>query len=51
MNPYNPARKYPNENFFDMREQEAWMRERSEMLMLKSTVSKYRNYWADLFKS
>ena len=44
MNPYNPARKYPNENFFDIRTQEDWLRERQEMLMLKSTISKFRNY-------
>lgn len=28
MNPYNPARKYHGESFFDIRKTEAWMRER-----------------------
>ncbi len=48
MNPYNPARKYPGEDFFDIRTNEAWMQDRSSNRKLHANISKYKNYW--LFK-
>ena len=30
LNPYNPARKYPFENFFDMRRHEDWIQSKEE---------------------
>jgi hypothetical protein len=44
MNPYNPARKYPNEDFFDIRTNEEWLRERKENMKMKANVSMHRNY-------
>ena len=44
MNQYNPARKVFNDNFFDIRTDEAWLKERKVNMQLKSSVSKFRNY-------
>jgi len=44
MNPYNPARKYPGENFFDIRTTEAWMLDRATNNKLKANVSTYKTY-------
>jgi hypothetical protein len=44
LNPYNPARRVANDNFFEFRDQEAWMKERREKRMLKPAVTIHRNY-------
>ena len=44
LNPYNPARKVPGENFFDLRQNEEWMKERREKRLLKPTTTMHRNY-------
>lgn len=44
LNRYNPARKIANDDFFDFRSQDEWMKERSEKRLLKPSVSKFRNY-------
>lgn len=44
LNPYNPARKVPGENFFDIRQNEEWMKERREKRLLKPTTTMHRNY-------
>jgi hypothetical protein len=44
MNQYNPARKVFNDNFFDIRTDEAWLKERKVNMLLKPSVSKFRNY-------
>ena len=43
MNPFNPARKYPYETFFDMRNHEDWLKSRSEQRNLRNNVSRYNN--------
>ena len=45
MNPYNPARAVANSDFFDVRTNEAWLKERKENKKLKPAVSYFRNYW------
>lgn len=44
MNPYNPARAVANSDFFDVRTNEAWLKERKENKKLKPAVSYFRNY-------
>jgi hypothetical protein len=41
MNPYNPARKYPFETFFDMRNHEEWLKTKEESRNIRNNVSKY----------
>ena len=41
LNPYNPARKYPFETFFDMRNHEEWLKSKEEMRNINNSVSKY----------
>ena len=41
MNPYNPARKYPFETFFDMRNHEEWLKTKEENRNINANVSKY----------
>ena len=43
LNPYNTARKYPFETFFDMRNHEDWLRNKAEQRNLKNNVSRYNN--------
>ena len=44
MNPYNPARKYPGESFFDIRKTEAWMLDRATNNKLTANVSTFKMY-------
>jgi hypothetical protein len=44
MNPYNPFRKYPNSNFFDIRETEAFMDRRVRKDNTNDGISLYRRY-------
>ncbi len=44
MNPYNPFRRYPNESFFDIRENEEYNDRRNKKENLKDAVSTYRKY-------
>lgn len=44
MNPYNPARKYHGESFFDIRNTDQWMHDRAVNDKLKSNISRYRRY-------
>ena len=44
LNRYNPARKMANDDFFDFRSQDEWMKERAEKKLLKPSVSLFRNY-------
>ena len=41
INPYNPARKYPYQSFFDMRNHEEWLKDKEENRNLRNNVSKY----------
>lgn len=41
LNPYNPARKYPFETFFDMRCHEDWLKSKEEMKNINANISKY----------
>ena len=41
MNPYNPARKYPYQTFFDMRNHEEWLKSKEENRNINNNVSKY----------
>lgn len=44
LNPYNPARKVPGEDFFDIRQNDEWMKERREKRLLKPSTTMHRNY-------
>lgn len=44
VNPYNPARKYPYESFFDRRNYENWMHQRSTNMKLTEDISRHRRY-------
>jgi hypothetical protein len=44
MNPYNTFRKYPNSNFFDIRETEAFMDRRLKKENHNDGISLYRRY-------
>ena len=44
MNPYNPARKYPGESFFDIRKTESWMLDRATNAKLTPTISSFKMY-------
>jgi hypothetical protein len=44
MNPYNPARKYPGESFFDIRKTEAWMLDRATNNKYTANVSTFKMY-------
>ena len=39
INPYNPARKYPFQSFFDMRRHEDWLKTKEEQRNLNNNVS------------
>lgn len=41
LNPYNTARKYPFETFFDMRNHEDWLQSRAEQRNLANNVSRH----------
>ena len=41
MNPYNPARKYPFQSFFDMRRHEDWIESKEQMRNLKTDISQH----------
>ena len=41
LNPYNTARKYPYETFFDMRRHEAWLKSKEEKRNIDDNVSKH----------
>ena len=41
MNPYNPARKYPYQSFFDMRNHEEWLKTKEENRNINNNVSRY----------
>ena len=41
INPWNPARKYPHESFFDMRRHEDWLQSREEQRNIDPSVSKH----------
>ena len=41
VNPYNPARKYPFESFFDMRNHEDWLHTKETKRNLKENISRY----------
>ena len=41
LNPYNTARKYPFETFFDMRNHEDWLQSRSEQRNLTNNISRH----------
>ena len=41
LNPYNTARKYPYETFFDMRNHENWLHSREAQRNIDANVSKY----------
>lgn len=43
-NPYNPSRKNPNINFFEMRKHEDWIKSRKEQRNLTAGISHHRNY-------
>ena len=43
-NPWNPARRNPNINFFEMRKYDQYLQERSEMKKLNAGISHHRNY-------
>ena len=44
LHPYNPARKYPFESFFDRRNYEQWRHDRATNLKIKDDVSRHRRY-------
>lgn len=39
LNPYNTARKYPYESFFDMRRHEDWLTSKEEQRNLTENIS------------
>jgi len=39
VNPYNPARKYPYQSFFDMRRHEDWLEAKEQMRNLNTSIS------------
>ena len=41
INPYNPARKYPFETFFDMRNHEEWLQSREEKRNITANISRH----------
>ena len=41
VNPYNPARKYPFESFFDMRNHEDWLHTKETKRNLKENISRH----------
>lgn len=41
LNPFNPSRKYPYANFFEMRSHEDWIAEREQLRKLNPSVSRY----------
>ena len=41
LNPYNPARKYPFETFFDMRQHEEWLHSKEAQRNLKQNISRH----------
>lgn len=41
LNPYNPARKYPFESFFDMRSHEEWLHTKEAQRNLKQNISRH----------
>ena len=43
-NPYNPARKYPYDSFFDMRKHEAYHKRQTDKRNIAENVSFYRRY-------
>lgn len=43
-NPWNPARRYQFDSFFDQREYEEWLDSRNHKANINETASKYRRY-------
>jgi len=41
INPYNPARKYPFQSFFDMRRHEDWIQSREDQRNLNTNISQH----------
>jgi hypothetical protein len=41
INPYNPARKYPYQSFFDMRRHEDWLENKEKMRNIGTDISQY----------
>lgn len=41
LNPYNPARKYPFQSFFDMRRHQEWLKTKEENRNIANSVSQY----------
>ena len=41
LNPYNPARKYPFESFFDMRQHEQWLKDKEEKRNINCNISRH----------
>ena len=41
LNPYNTARKYPFETFFDMRNHEDWLATKEHQRNLKQNISRW----------
>lgn len=41
LNPYNTARKYPFQSFFDMRRHEEWLKAKEENRNIKAGVSQH----------
>ena len=44
LNPYNTARKYPFETFFEMRQHEEWLKSKEEQRNLNNNISKHTRY-------
>ena len=43
-NPYNAARAYPHQDFFDHREHEKWLNGKAQQRNITSNISSYKNY-------
>lgn len=43
-NPWNPSRRNPNINFFEMRKEERWLTDKKELRKLDASLSRHRNY-------
>ena len=43
-NQWNPARRHPNTNFFEIRKYEDWKKDREEMRKLDASISRHMNY-------